>query len=52
MMQRPVIKLSKGRSGVLVVPHRLRTVVFLKDGKEVGRQPVKLAFGEKCVVRH
>ena len=52
MSQNPKIELKKGRSGVLVVPYRLRTVILLKGDKEVGRIPVRLEFDKKTVVRY
>lgn len=51
MKQVREVELHKGRSGVLVVPHTLRTIVLLKDGVEVGRAPVQLRVGQTRVLR-
>ena len=51
MKQVDEMPVHRGRTGVLVVPHTLTSIVLLKSGNEVARTPVTLAFGKTLVVR-
>ncbi|MEE9127156.1 MAG: sigma-70 family RNA polymerase sigma factor [Planctomycetota bacterium] len=49
--QRGEVQLRNGRSGVLAVGGRMRTLLLLKGGKVVAEVPVALTPGETTVVR-
>jgi len=45
------VDLVDGESGVLAVREDARTLVFTRDGEEIGRHPLELVPGELVVVR-